>query len=90
MMSVARMIARVSRAPMLGLLRCYRSLISPALGPACRFEPSCSAYAEEAIRRFGVIKGCYLALRRLLRCQPFGRSGFDPVPAATPPAGGQP
>lgn len=83
-------LSRASRAPFLALLRGYRLLISPALGPACRFEPSCSVYAEEAIRRFGATKGSYLAVRRLLRCHPFGRSGFDPVPAATPPAGGQP
>ncbi len=75
---------RVVRAPFLALLRVYRVAISPALGPACRFEPSCSVYAQEAIHRFGVIKGCYLALRRLLRCHPFVRGGFDPVPSALP------
>jgi putative membrane protein insertion efficiency factor len=75
---------RVVRAPFLALLRIYRAVISPALGPACRFEPSCSVYAQEAIRRFGVVKGCYLALRRLLRCHPFVRGGFDPVPSALP------
>lgn len=80
-------VASLARAPLLGLLRFYRIAISPALGPACRYEPSCSAYAEEAVRRFGAGRGTYLALRRLLRCHPFARGGLDPVPtalAATP------
>ena len=75
-------LAILGRAPLLGLLRFYRIAISPALGPACRFEPTCSAYAEEAIRRFGACQGSYLALRRLLRCHPFARGGLDPVPVA--------
>lgn len=87
-MSPPGLFDRAVRAPFLALLHIYRVVISPALGPACRFEPSCSAYAQEAIRRFGVIKGCYLALRRLLRCHPFVRGGFDPVPSALPPTRG--
>jgi uncharacterized protein len=74
-------LASLSKAPLLALLRAYRLVISPALAPACRFEPSCSVYAEEAIRRFGVGRGSYLALRRLLRCHPFAPGGPDPVPA---------
>ncbi len=73
---------RLARAPLVGLLRVYRFAISPALGPACRFEPSCSVYAEQAIVRFGIVRGSYLALRRLLRCHPFARAGLDPVPPA--------
>jgi hypothetical protein len=76
----------LGKAPLVGLLRAYRFAISPALGPACRFEPTCSAYAEEAIERFGACRGSYLALRRILRCHPFARGGPDPVPSATPPA----
>ncbi len=83
------LLARTHRAPLLWLLWLYRRLLSPALGPACRFEPSCSVYAEEAVRRFGGVKGSYLALRRLLRCHPLMPGGFDPVPAAPPPVGGQ-
>ncbi len=83
-MTSPALLTRLARAPFLGLLRVYRLAISPLLGPACRFEPSCSAYAEEAIRRFGVLKGCYWAVRRLLRCHPFVRGGFDPVPPALP------
>jgi uncharacterized protein len=66
---------------LLGLLRVYQVAVSPAIGPACRFEPSCSVYAQQALRRFGVFKGTYLALRRILRCHPFSRGGLDPVPA---------
>ena len=77
--------ARWGRAPLLGLLRVYRFAISPVIGPACRFEPTCSVYAEQAIQRFGACKGGYLALRRILRCHPFARAGLDPVPCPAPP-----
>ena len=63
-----------------GLIRLYRYLISPLLGPNCRFYPTCSCYAEEALAHHGVIKGCYLTLRRLLRCHPWHAGGYDPVP----------
>lgn len=58
----------------------YRLLVSPLLGPACRFAPSCSAYALEAIATHGPLRGWFLALRRLLRCHPWGGAGYDPVP----------
>ncbi|MCL6450676.1 MAG: membrane protein insertion efficiency factor YidD [Acetobacteraceae bacterium] len=57
----------------------YRRFVSPYLPSTCRFQPSCSAYAEEAVRRFGVRKGLALALRRLLRCHPWSPGGYDPV-----------
>ena len=75
---------RLGRAPLVGLLRAYRLAVSPVIGQACRFEPTCSVYAEQAIIRFGICKGSYLAARRLLRCHPFARGGFDPVPPAAP------
>lgn len=61
-------------------IRVYQRAISPLLPPACRFYPTCSAYAIEAISRHGVFCGLWLALRRLARCHPFGGHGYDPVP----------
>jgi putative membrane protein insertion efficiency factor len=69
---------------LLALVWVYRRLLSPVhralVGPACRFEPTCSVYAEEALQAHGAWRGSVLALRRLLRCQPFSRGGIDPVP----------
>ena len=62
------------------LIRAYRYLVSPLLGNNCRFYPSCSCYAEEAIARHGGVRGGWLALRRLLRCHPWHEGGCDPVP----------
>lgn len=64
----------------LGLIRFYRRGISPLLPPLCRFEPTCSCFAAEAIQGHGALRGLYLTLRRLLRCHPFSRGGYDPVP----------
>ena len=64
------------------LVRAYRYLISPLLPPACRFHPSCSAYAEEALKLHGPLRGTWLAARRVCRCGPWRPGGFDPVPAA--------
>lgn len=66
------------------LLRGYRYVISPLLGPCCRFHPTCSTYAIEAVERHGVIRGGYLAGRRLLRCHPWHAGGLDPVPHPDP------
>jgi uncharacterized protein len=62
------------------LVHAYRWLISPLLGPNCRFYPSCSAYALEALERFGALRGSWLIVRRLGRCHPWHPGGFDPVP----------
>ena len=62
------------------LVRGYRYTISPLLGPRCRFLPTCSAYAEEAIARHGGLHGGWLAIRRIARCHPLGGAGYDPVP----------
>ncbi len=61
-------------------IRFYQKCISPLTPPCCRFTPTCSQYAVEAITKHGPIKGLYLAVRRLLRCHPWGGSGYDPVP----------
>lgn len=70
-----------------GLIRGYQVAISPLLGNRCRFHPSCSHYALEAVERFGVLKGTWLAVRRLGRCHPFHPGGVDPVPASVAPGG---
>jgi putative membrane protein insertion efficiency factor len=68
------------KRPLLGLISAYRRWISPAIGRRCKYEPSCSVYAINAIRRFGPLRGSVLAGWRLLRCNPFSHGGFDPVP----------
>jgi uncharacterized protein len=68
------------------LVRTYRYFVSPMLPPACRFFPSCSAYAEEALREHGALRGGFLAARRVCRCGPWHPGGIDPVPAARTPA----
>ncbi len=76
------MIGAVIQLVLQGLIRAYQLLISPLLLPSCRFEPSCSHYAQEAIATHGAARGTLLALLRLLRCHPWGGSGYDPVPPA--------
>jgi putative membrane protein insertion efficiency factor len=70
----------VIRALLLLLVRAYRRLVAPGLPAACRFYPSCSAYAERALVQHGAAKGAWLTARRLLRCHPFHPGGIDPVP----------
>jgi len=72
-------------ALMRGLIRAYQLLISPWLGPRCRFYPSCSTYALEALEQHGLARGGILALRRLARCHPGCAGGYDPVPVRTRP-----
>ncbi|MDE7450258.1 MAG: membrane protein insertion efficiency factor YidD [Paramuribaculum sp.] len=67
-------------ALMILLIRIYQRCVSPMLGQNCRFVPTCSQYAVEALRRHGPLKGGWLTVRRILRCHPWGGSGFDPVP----------
>ncbi|MBW4466260.1 MAG: membrane protein insertion efficiency factor YidD [Pegethrix bostrychoides GSE-TBD4-15B] len=65
---------------LIGLIKGYRLLVSPLFHPTCRFYPTCSQYAIEAIERFGALKGSQLAVGRILRCQPLHHGGYDPVP----------
>ena len=68
----------------MAIIRVYQWTVSPMLGPRCRFHPSCSCYAHEAIARHGAVYGGWLGLRRLLRCHPFNPGGYDPVPERRP------
>jgi len=71
---------------LIGLIKAYRLLLSPWLGSSCRFEPTCSVYALQALQRFGAAKGGYLMLRRIGRCHPWCDGGVDPVPEVSPEA----
>ena len=66
--------------PLIALIRIYQWVISPILGPKCRFTPTCSHYSLEAFRKYGLIKGLWLSARRISRCHPWGGNGYDPVP----------
>ncbi len=67
------------RGLLIWLLRLYKAGVSPLLPPACRFVPTCSEYALEAVQKYGAVRGSWMGLRRLSRCHPFHRGGFDPV-----------
>ena len=80
-MSFREVVKKVLAAPFILLIKFYQVCISPLKGgPTCRFTPTCSQYALEAFRKYGPFKGGWLALRRILRCHPWGDSGYDPVP----------
>lgn len=76
------LVTRTLTAIAIGLIRAYQLFVSPFLGPRCRFQPTCSRYAAEAIETHGLIRGFGMSVRRLLRCHPLGPSGWDPVPQA--------
>lgn len=65
---------------LIALVRAYQYLLSPLLGPRCRYQPTCSEYAVQALREHGALRGGWLTVRRLSRCHPWGSSGYDPVP----------
>ena len=73
-------VSRLLAKPLIGLVKLYRLVISPWLGGNCRFQPTCSTYAIEALQTHGVFRGTWLAARRIGRCHPWGGSGYDPVP----------
>jgi putative membrane protein insertion efficiency factor len=74
-------VSRIARAVALAPLVVYRRVLSPALPRRCKYEPTCSAYAERAIREYGILRGLVLAVWRVLRCNPFSHGGYDPVSA---------
>ena len=71
---------RVATRPLIALVRFYQNSISPLTPPSCRYTPTCSQYALEALRKYGLLKGLWLTMKRLARCHPWGGSGYDPVP----------
>jgi len=71
------------RKILIGVIQLYRYVLSPLLGPNCRFYPSCSCYAQQALRQHGVINGSWLAIKRISRCHPWHEGGVDPVPENT-------
>lgn len=87
MNKVIAVLVRLPQTLLIGLVKAYRLLLSPWLGSACRFEPTCSAYSLEALQLHGAAVGSYLTLRRLARCHPWCEGGHDPVPSVTSAAG---
>lgn len=75
-----RFLSSLPKRLLLALIRFYRGAISPHLPPSCRYTPTCSQYALEAVQKYGALKGGWLALKRILRCHPFHPGGYDPVP----------
>lgn len=87
--TLAAALARLPQRLLIGLVQAYRLLLKAWIGNACRFEPSCSAYALQALERHGAAKGSLLSAKRLLRCHPYCQGGHDPVPeTSTTPAAG--
>ncbi len=74
------MLNKVATFPLLILIRAYQLIISPLLGSNCRFMPTCSEYAMESLRSHGLIRGCYLTIKRVGKCHPWGGHGYDPIP----------
>lgn len=77
---IMKIVRKIAIFPFIVLIRFYQVCISPFKPPTCRFTPTCSAYALEALRKHGLFKGSWLAVRRILKCHPWGGSGYDPVP----------
>ncbi|MCA9235544.1 MAG: membrane protein insertion efficiency factor YidD [Planctomycetales bacterium] len=78
---MSRLLAAAARLPaavLIALVRCYQWGVSPWLGPRCRYQPTCSQYCIEAVRKYGAVRGGWRGLRRICRCHPWGGSGYDP------------
>ena len=79
-----RGVSRIAVAGLVAVVRAYQFVIRPLLGPCCRFEPTCSEYTVEALKVHGVLRGLALSVWRILRCNPYGGHGYDPVPPPRP------
>ncbi|MBL7707485.1 MAG: membrane protein insertion efficiency factor YidD [Chitinophagaceae bacterium] len=75
-----KLLLQILSLPFIALIKIYQLIISPWLGPKCRYTPTCSHYATEALKKHGVFKGLWLTIKRISRCHPWGGSGYDPVP----------
>lgn len=75
-----KVVLKILAFPFIVLIKLYQWIISPILGPKCRFTPSCSQYTLEALKKYGVFKGTWLGIKRISRCHPWGGHGYDPVP----------
>jgi putative membrane protein insertion efficiency factor len=71
---------KILSLPFIGLIKMYQLVISPLMGPSCRYTPTCSQYGIEALKKYGLIKGLWLTIKRVARCNPWGGHGHDPVP----------
>jgi uncharacterized protein len=75
-----KLILRILSIPFMALIKLYQWILSPMIGPKCRFTPTCSQYSMEAFKKYGVFKGLWLTIKRIGRCHPWGGHGYDPVP----------
>ncbi|MFL5742844.1 MAG: membrane protein insertion efficiency factor YidD [Flavisolibacter sp.] len=75
-----KILLKILALPFMLLIKLYQWILSPLLGPKCRFTPTCSQYSLEAFKKYGLVKGLWLSLRRISRCHPWGGHGYDPVP----------
>ncbi len=75
-----KLLRKITIKILIGMVRLYQGMISPYLGAKCRYEPTCSAYAIEALSKYGVLRGGWLSTKRICSCHPWGGKGFDPVP----------
>lgn len=75
-----KMLLRILSLPIIFIIKLYQWIISPLIGPSCRFTPTCSQYSLEAFNKYGLIKGLWLTLARIARCNPWGGHGYDPLP----------
>ena len=75
-----KLILKILALPFMAIIKIYQLILSPLLGPTCRFTPTCSHYSMEAFKKYGIFKGFWLTVKRISRCHPFGGHGYDPVP----------